>query len=110
MLLKSEKLYKDSDLVIHEVYLLDKRIIGHECIINVIEMAKKNNIKYLALVHLNKHFRKNDIHLVKEIVNKENSQTQNEKEKKNYDTRNLLCTMPYFWGYNWLDYNVRLYM
>jgi ribonuclease Z len=69
---KSENLYKNSELVIHEAYLYDKRIIGHECIKELIEMAKRNNIKCLALVHLNKHFRKNDINLIKDTIESEN--------------------------------------
>jgi ribonuclease Z len=71
---KAEELIKTSDLLIHEAYLYDKRIIGHECITELIELAKRNNLKCLALVHLNKHFRKNDINLIKERINQENSQ------------------------------------
>lgn len=55
---KTEKLYKDSDLVIHEAYLYNKKIIGHACITDLIKMAERNNIKCLALTHINRDLRK----------------------------------------------------
>lgn len=55
---QTEKLYKDSDLVIQETYLYNKKIIGHASIVDAIKMAEKNNIKCLALVHINRFLRK----------------------------------------------------
>lgn len=54
-------LYKDCDLVIQETYLYDEKRIGHACITDSIEMAEKNNVKCLALTHLQRDFRKNDL-------------------------------------------------
>lgn len=71
---KAVELYKNSDLVVHEAYLYDKRIIGHECITEIIGMARKNSIKSIAFVHLNKHFRKNDASLIKERIDNENKE------------------------------------
>lgn len=56
-----EGFYKNLDLLIQETYLYDKKIIGHACITGAIKFAEDNNIKCLALVHLNKHFRKNEL-------------------------------------------------
>jgi ribonuclease BN (tRNA processing enzyme) len=55
---KTEELYKDSDLVIHEAYLYDKKTIGHGQIKDLIKMAERNNIKCLALTHINRELRK----------------------------------------------------
>lgn len=55
---KTEELYKDSDLVIHEAYLYNEKKIGHGCIIDLIKMAEKNNVKCLALTHIHRDLRK----------------------------------------------------
>lgn len=55
---KTERLYKDSDLVIHEAYFYDKKAIGHSSITDLIKMAERNNIKCLALTHINRELRK----------------------------------------------------
>ncbi len=68
---QTEELYKNSDLVIHESFLYDKKIIGHACITDLIEMAKKNNIKCLALTHIQRDFREN-LDKVKQEISKEN--------------------------------------
>jgi ribonuclease BN (tRNA processing enzyme) len=60
--------YKDLDLLIQETYLYDKEIIGHASVTGAIEFAEENNIKCLALVHLNKHFRKNELVEVKDKI------------------------------------------
>jgi ribonuclease Z len=69
---KSLELYKNADLVIHEAYLLNRREEGHECIIELIKIAKENNIKNLSFVHLNKYLRKNEEEKILEIISKEN--------------------------------------
>lgn len=51
---QTEKLYKDSDLVIQETYLYDKRIISHSSVVDAIKMAERNNVKCLALTHINR--------------------------------------------------------
>lgn len=55
---KTEKLYKNSNLVIHEAYLYDEKREGHACIIELIKMAERNNVKCLALTHINRDLRK----------------------------------------------------
>ncbi|MDO8530422.1 MAG: ribonuclease Z [bacterium] len=54
-------LYRDCDLVIQETYLYDERKIGHACITDTIAMAEQNNIKYLALTHLQRDFRRKEL-------------------------------------------------
>jgi len=65
---ETEKLYKDSDLVIQETYLYDEVKIGHACITDSIEMAEKQNIKCLALTHLQRDFRKNELPKINEKI------------------------------------------
>lgn len=60
--------YKDLDLLIQETYLYDKEIIGHSSIVSAIAFAEKNNIKCLALTHINRDFRKNDLVKVRDKI------------------------------------------
>jgi ribonuclease BN (tRNA processing enzyme) len=57
--------YKDSDLLIQETYLYDREKIGHSSIVGAIKFAEKNNIKCLALTHMNRDFRKKDLPEIK---------------------------------------------
>ncbi|MBU2544933.1 ribonuclease Z [Patescibacteria group bacterium] len=54
---QTERLYKGSDLVIQETYLYDKKTIGHASIVDAIKMAERNDIKCLALTHINRNLR-----------------------------------------------------
>lgn len=65
---KTEKLYKDSDLVIHEAYLYDEKRIEHGCITDLIEMAQRNNIKCLALTHINRFLRRKELESIKKKI------------------------------------------
>jgi ribonuclease Z len=68
---KTEKLYGKSDLLIHEALTLDERLIDHACITDLIEMAKRNSIKCLALIHLQRTLSKKDLKEVRERFSKE---------------------------------------
>jgi ribonuclease BN (tRNA processing enzyme) len=69
---ETEDLYRNADLVIHEAYTLDKKIPNHACIKDLIDMAKRNNVKCLALTHLQRDFRKIELEkLKKEVQNEE---------------------------------------
>ncbi len=68
---KTERLYKGSDLVIHESYSFDKIITGHASIIDLVEMAKRRNIKCLALTHLQREIRRKELARIKDLVNRE---------------------------------------
>ncbi len=57
----TERLYQDSDLVIHEAYTYNKKIPNHACITDLITMAKRCNVTCLALTHLQRTFRKDEI-------------------------------------------------
>ncbi len=58
---ETEKIYSNAGLVIHEAYSFDKKIPNHACITDLIQMAERNNIKCLALTHLQREFRKREI-------------------------------------------------
>ena len=53
--------YKNLDLLILETYLYDKEIIGHSSIVSAINFAESNNVKCLALTHINRDFRKTEL-------------------------------------------------
>ena len=65
---QTEELYKSSDLLIQETYLYDEKKSGHACITDTLEMAERLNIKTLALTHLNRYFRKNQLPGLKEKI------------------------------------------
>ncbi|MDO8486381.1 MAG: ribonuclease Z [Candidatus Staskawiczbacteria bacterium] len=65
------ELYKNSDLVIQETYLYDENKIGHSCIKDSIKMAEQNNIKCLALTHINRDFRKNNLEKIRYNIKSE---------------------------------------
>jgi len=60
--------YNNLDLLILETYLYDKEIIGHSSIISAISFAENNNVKCLALTHINRDFRKNELSKVREKI------------------------------------------
>lgn len=61
-------MYKDLDLLIHESYTYDKDIKGHVKIKDLISLSKKNNVKCLALVHMQRDFRKNSFESCRESI------------------------------------------
>jgi len=71
---ETERLYKGSDLVIQETYLLDEERIGHANIMQLIEMAKRRNVKCVALTHLNRNFRRKDIKRINGIIRENSSE------------------------------------
>jgi ribonuclease BN (tRNA processing enzyme) len=52
----TEKLYQNADLLMHECYMYETRITGHVAAIDVFEMAKRQNVKCLALAHFKRAF------------------------------------------------------
>ena len=68
---QTEKLYRNCDLVIHESYLFDKKITGHSSIKDLIEMAKRNNVKCLALTHIKRELRNKELKTIKKEFFKE---------------------------------------
>ena len=64
----TEKIYKDADILMHECYMFDQRIKGHVAAVDVFEMAKRNNIKCLALAHFKRAFNDETRRRVKEAT------------------------------------------
>ncbi|MCX6720784.1 MAG: ribonuclease Z [Candidatus Staskawiczbacteria bacterium] len=60
--------YRDLDLFIAETYLYDQGKIGHASVVGAIKFSEENNIKCLALTHLNRDFRKNELPKIKETI------------------------------------------
>lgn len=66
---KSKKLYRNSDLVVHEAFGLEDSEQGHDNMRDVIEMCEEIGVKNLALTHLQRRLRKNN-EKVLEYINK----------------------------------------
>lgn len=64
----TEKIYKDADILMHECYMFDQRIKGHVAAVDVFEMAKRNNVKCLALAHFKRSFNDETRKKVKEAI------------------------------------------
>lgn len=64
--LENSGFYQNIDLLIQETYMYDIEKIGHASIIGAISFAEKNNIKCLALTHINRDLRKNELLGLKE--------------------------------------------
>ena len=62
------ELYKNSNLLIHEAFLLDQKMDGHACITDLIDMAEQNNIKCLALTHIDRRLRRDKMELIRETI------------------------------------------
>jgi|SRR3989338_2118556 len=60
--------YKGLDLLVLETYLYDQEKIGHSSIVSAIKFAEDNNVKCLALTHMNRDFRKNDLPKIKDKI------------------------------------------
>jgi len=60
--------YKKLDLLILETYLYDKEIIGHSSIVSAIKFVEDNSTKCLALTHINKDFRKNELSRLRDKI------------------------------------------
>ncbi len=65
---EESEFYKNTDLAIFETYLYDTEKIGHFTIVGAIKLAEKNNIKCLALTHINRDFRINELPGLKEKI------------------------------------------
>ncbi len=63
-----EGFYDGLDLLAQETYLYDREIIGHACITGAVKFAEERGIKKLALVHMNKHFRKNNLSRIRDKI------------------------------------------
>lgn len=61
----TEKLYAGCDLLIHEAYLYDEAKIGHAYMTGLIAMTKKQKVKKLAFVHINRNLRRNGLETLK---------------------------------------------
>ncbi len=65
---ETEKIYKNADILMHECYMFDQRIKGHVAAVDVFEMAKRNNVKCLALGHFKRAFNDETREKVKDAI------------------------------------------
>ena len=64
----TEKIYRDADILMHECYMFDVRIRGHVAAVDVFEMAKRQNVKCLALGHFKRAFNDETRQKVKDAI------------------------------------------
>ena len=64
----TEKIYKNADILMHECYMFDQRLKGHVAAVDVFEMAKRQNVKCLALAHFKRAFNDETRKRVKEAI------------------------------------------
>ena len=64
----NENLYKNADLLMHECYMYDKKLPGHVVAVDLFEMAKRQNVKCLALAHFKRVFNDETRKKVKEAI------------------------------------------
>lgn len=55
---RTRKLYSGCSLVVHEAYSIDEEVHGHAKIVELLEMARQEGIRRLALTHLQRRIRK----------------------------------------------------
>lgn len=67
--------YKNLDLLILETYMYDEEKIGHSSIVSAILFAEQNKVKCLALTHINRDFRKNDLPKIKDKIKSDKVKT-----------------------------------
>lgn len=67
---ESRDLYFGADLLIHEAYNLDEKTHNHSNIVDVLEMAKSNWVKKLALVSLRGDLREKHLRKVQKEIDK----------------------------------------
>jgi len=53
--------YNKTDLLVLETYKYDEQIIGHSSMVSAVAFAEANNVKCLAMTHINRDLRKNDL-------------------------------------------------
>lgn len=53
--------YKNTDILVQETFLYNEEKEGHASIVFAIKFAEDNNIKTLALTHMSRNFRKNEL-------------------------------------------------
>lgn len=69
--LASQQLFMNSELLVHDGYFYDTDSPGHPKMVEILAMAKANNIKRVAFTHINRLERRNNIDKIKAIVLKE---------------------------------------
>lgn len=68
---ETEDLYRRADFVIHEAYLLEGHHPNHACIMELMDMARKNRIGCLALTHLQRETRRKEIEAIRAMIEKQ---------------------------------------
>ncbi len=62
------ELMQNSDLAVHEAFMLDEEVHHHGSITGCLKLAEKSSVKKLALVHLDRNFRRESASVIEEIL------------------------------------------
>ena len=65
---ETEELYRTSDLVIHEAFALKGPMVGHATIDQLLQMAERNQLKALALTHIQRQVRRSEKDQIDELI------------------------------------------
>jgi ribonuclease Z len=69
---RTENLYREADLVVHESFTFDEKVEGHAIVTDLVSMAQRNGIKCLALTHIRRDVRKDKIDRIKKYISGQN--------------------------------------
>lgn len=62
------ELVRDCDMAVHEAFRLDEEIHHHGSVTGCLKLAQSNNIKKMALVHLERNFRQQQIADINDLL------------------------------------------
>ena len=65
---QSRELFRNIDFLAHETYLLNDKILGHGCVEDAIHTAEQVQVKKLALIHINRNTRKNEMDKIQKMM------------------------------------------
>lgn len=62
------ELIRECDLAVHEAFRLDEEVHHHGSIAGCLKLAEESRVKQLALVHLDRSFRRQEAGVIKELI------------------------------------------
>ena len=65
---QTRRLYAQSSLLVHEAYEFETEKFGHACVTNLLRMAEEQEVKVLALTHIQRGLRRNRLQEIRDYV------------------------------------------
>lgn len=91
----TKELFANIDLLAHETYLLDTKILGHGCVNDALSAAIAIGVKQLAMLHINRSVRKNSVKQIIDLIQEKTDRPMLPKDinDENFPTK-LKVTIP----------------